>query len=86
MLDMKKGVYQYVLNGQEKHLSIRAFDTRQKRQAYESQEGICTECEDEFKFGEMEADHIILWSKGGQTTQENCQMLCRTCNRTKSDK
>lgn len=82
----KKGIYQYILNGQEKHLNIRAFDARQKRQAYESQEGICVICEDEFKLNQMEADHIIPWSKGGQTTQENCQMLCENCNRTKSDK
>lgn len=81
----KKGIYQYVLNGKEKHLSIRAFDARQKREAYEEQDGVCVKCEEEFNFKDMEADHITPWSKGGQTTSENCQMLCRTCNRTKSD-
>ncbi len=40
----------------------------------------------ELDFHEMEADHIIPWSKGGQTVKENCQMLCRHCNRTKSNK
>lgn len=35
---------------------------------------------------EMEGDHIIPWSKGGKTTIENLQMLCRACNNTKSDK
>jgi 5-methylcytosine-specific restriction endonuclease McrA len=28
----------------------------------------------------MHADHILAWSKGGQTTPDNCQMLCRECN------
>ena len=35
---------------------------------------------------EMEADHITPWSQGGKTNLENCQMLCRECNRRKSDK
>ncbi|MBR1923076.1 MAG: HNH endonuclease [Paludibacteraceae bacterium] len=26
------------------------------------------------------------WAKGGKTVKENCQMLCRHCNRTKSSK
>ena len=29
---------------------------------------------------EMHADHITPWSKGGKTTPDNCQMLCRDCN------
>ncbi|MBR2941131.1 MAG: HNH endonuclease [Kiritimatiellae bacterium] len=35
---------------------------------------------------EMNADHIKPWSKGGHTTPDNCQMLCSTCNFTKSNK
>lgn len=38
-----------------------------------------------FKIGEMDADHIVPWSKGGKTTAENCQMLCIACNRSKGD-
>ena len=34
----KKGIYSYVLNGQEKHLNIRQFSPNQKRGAYERQE------------------------------------------------
>lgn len=33
----------------------------------------------------MHADHIKPWAKGGPTTAENCQMLCRDCNLRKSD-
>ena len=38
-----------------------------------------------FKLSEMHADHIKPWAKGGPTTAENCQMLCRDCNLRKSD-
>lgn len=82
----KKGIYQYVLDGNQKHLNLRTFDSRQKRVAFEAQNGICAICQEEFDIKEMEADHVIPWSKGGQTIQENCQMLCRSCNRTKSNK
>ncbi|MDR0611589.1 MAG: HNH endonuclease [Planctomycetaceae bacterium] len=32
----------------------------------------------------MEGDHITPWSQGGKTTAENCQMLCKDCNRRKA--
>lgn len=31
----------------------------------------------------MEADHITPWVEGGTTVPENCQMLCKACNRLK---
>ena len=82
----KAGIYQYVLNRDEKHLNIRAFNDKQKREAYERQAGVCVACSEEFKLKEMQADHIMPWSKGGKTIADNCQMLCAKCNRTKSDK
>lgn len=39
-----------------------------------------------WKFEEMDADHVTAWSKGGETTRENCQMLCKTHNRAKGNK
>ena len=82
----KKGIYQYLLCGDERYLSIRAFTDNMKREAYERQGGICVNCGEHFEIGEMEADHITPWSQGGKTVAENCQMLCRDCNRRKSDK
>lgn len=82
----KKGIYEYLLSGDERHLSIRAFTDNMKREAYERQQGICPICKEYFEIGEMEADHITPWSQGGKTIAENCQMLCRDCNRRKSDK
>ena len=80
-----KGIYYYVLDHQEKHLNIRAFDNRMKRTAYENQEGICPKCGKHFEIEQMQADHITPWSKGGKTIAENCQLLCSDCNRRKSD-
>ena len=80
----KKGIYHYVLNGKEKHLNIRAFNDRDKREAYERQKGICVVCKEHFEIEEMEADHITPWHAGGKTIPENCQMLCKECNRRKS--
>ena len=82
----KKGIYEYILTRKEKHLNIRAFDNNDKREAYERQKGICTHCKEHFEFSEMEADHITPWSDGGKTVADNCQMLCKTCNRTKAAK
>jgi len=82
----KSGIYEYVLNHNERALSIRAFTDKQKREAYERQGGMCPACGNHFTIEEMEADHITPWSKGGKTTAENCQMLCKNCNRTKSGK
>lgn len=76
----KSGIYEYLLTGNEKALSIRAFDRRDKLAAYERQNHICPLCNEEYEFDEMHGDHIIPWSKGGKTVAENCQMLCRDCN------
>ena len=79
----KSGAYGYVLTGNERELSIRQFSDRDKRTAYERQNGICPVCGDKFEIEGMEGDHITPWSKGGKTIPENCQMLCKECNRRK---
>ena len=82
----KAGIYWYVLTREDKYLNLRAFEQRQKTAAYEKQGGKCKKCKKPFSAEEMEGDHIIPWSKGGKTTDDNCQMLCKPCNRHKSDK
>ncbi|KKR78856.1 MAG: HNH endonuclease domain protein [Candidatus Nomurabacteria bacterium GW2011_GWA2_40_9] len=74
------------LYNEERYLSIRAFTPNMKREAYERQDGVCPVCKKEFAIGEMEADHIKPWHEGGRTVAENCQMLCKEDNRTKSGK
>ncbi len=79
-----KGIIPYVLTGDERHLDLRAFPEDIKLAAWEKQGHVCPLCHGEFDYGQMEADHIVPWAKGGRTVEENCQMLCRTCNRRKS--
>lgn len=81
-----KGIYPYVLTHDEKCLHLRTFDKKTARSVYEQQHGICPKCGKTFPLEEMEADHIVPWSKGGKTVRENCQMLCRHDNRVKSGK
>lgn len=82
----QKGIYWYVFDGDEKHLQIRAFDGNTRRRQYEKQQGICPHCGKHFELEQMDADHITPWSRGGHTTPDNCQMLCKDCNRRKSAK
>ena len=70
----------------ERCLSIRTFSEAQKLAAFTKQGGVCKMCGKKFNIDEMNADHIKPWSKGGHTTQDNCQMLCSTCNFTKGAK
>lgn len=79
----KKGIYSYVLDGQERHLNIRQFTANQRREAYEKQGGECPVCKDHFEIGQMEADHITPWHEGRKTEAANCRMLCRDDNRRK---
>lgn len=90
----KSGIYEYVLYGQEKSLNLRAFDNAIKRTVYERQDRHCPYCDQEqdgehtgekYRLEEMEGDHIVPWSKGGKTTIENCQMLCKRHNLMKTN-
>ena len=92
-VDNKVGIYSYVLDRNEKHLNLRAFSESQRQSMYEKQSKLCSrpdisghDEQQEFSLGEMEADHVKPWSKGGKTTLENGQMLCRACNSQKSNK
>ena len=80
-----------ILYRDERYLGLRTFGDDIRERVYEKQGGICPECaksgvEAHYELGEMEADHIIPWSKGGKTVEENCQMLCMKHNRIKSNK
>lgn len=35
---------------------------------------------------DMDADHVTAWSRGGSTTADNCQMLCKHHNRAKGNR
>ncbi len=81
----KAGIYPYILTRDAKHLNIRAFTKAMKLKVYEKQDGKCKHCMKPFAISRMEGDHITPWVEGGKTNEENCQMLCKPCNRRKSD-
>ena len=78
-----QGIIPYVLTGSERYLDLRVFSDKIKLAVWEKQNHKCAICGKEFDYEFMEGDHIIPWCDGGRTTIENCQMLCRNCNRTK---
>ncbi len=85
-----------------KLLEVRVFDDVIKKSVYITQtkmaesKGIsnCSHCaighdankSKVWKLDEMDADHVSAWSKGGKTTIENCEMLCKTHNRAKGNR
>lgn len=77
------GIIPYVLTGDERHLDLRGFPEDIKLAVWEKQHHICPSCKKEFDYEFMEGDHITPWREGGRTVIENCQMLCRECNRRK---
>ena len=85
-IEKKTGIIPYVLTGDERHLDLRAFPEDIKMEVWEKQGHICPLCGKEFDFEFMEGDHIKPWREGGRTVIENCQMLCRDCNRKKGAK
>ena len=99
-----RGIYEYLLGGKSdpQLLTIRLFDDKIKRAAYDRQthaaetSGLsnCPLCAVGgnsnstriYKLNEMDADHVTAWSKGGVTDLENCEMLCQIHNRAKGNK
>lgn len=82
-------------------LDVRVFDDATKKAVYERQtakakeDGVsnCPYCaigHDSnrtkiYKLNEMDADHVTAWSKNGATDITNCQMLCKTHNKSKGN-
>ncbi len=82
----QKGIIPYILTGDEHYLDLRTFPEDIKLTVWEQQKHCCAICRKEFSIDFMEGDHITPWREGGRTIIENCQMLCRECNRRKGCK
>ena len=83
-------------------LEVRVFDEATKKTTYAKQSASAQQDEKSncplcalgsdanksriWKLDEMDADHVTAWSKGGATSPENCQLLCKTHNRAKGNK
>lgn len=80
------GVYEFVFDGDSRHLSERAFSDDIKLAKWDEQNHKCAVCGEDYDIKDLAGDHIIPWSKGGRTVLSNCQLLCATCNGIKSNK
>jgi hypothetical protein len=83
-------------------LEVRVFDEATKKSTYAQQtqaahdadRSNCSHCAlghdankaKIWKLEEMDADHVAAWSKGGATSAENCELLCKTHNRAKGNR
>ena len=83
-------------------LDIRVFDESTKRVAYTKQTNKAKEegksngplgavgnnanATKIWKLKERDADHVTAWTRGGSTTIDNCEMLCKTHNRSKGNR
>ena len=83
-------------------LNVRVFDEPTKKAVYATQTALAKEKEESncpycaighdanrtriWKLEEMDADHVTAWSKGGETSIDNCQMLCKSHNRAKGNR
>ena len=85
-IQKQSGIIPYVLTGDEHYLDLRAFPDDIKMAVWEMQFHTCPHCGKTFDFEFMEGDHIKPWREGGRTVIENCQMLCKECNRRKGAK
>jgi len=64
----------------------RYFDEIQKAEIYSINKGVCQGCFKKLRENDWESDHKTPWIKGGSTTVENGQVLCKPCNLKKRDK
>jgi len=90
VLQTKLGAITEVLHKLQAQIRVaqnleRVFTQRQRTELLIRSGGKCQSCGDAVNIDTFEADHIIPYSKGGETVVENGQCLCRNCNRTKSN-
>lgn len=85
-----------------KLLDVRIFDDAIKKSVYQEQTKLAKEKNESncplcalghsantnkvWSLKDMDADHVSPWSKGGATSRENCQLLCKTHNRAKGNR
>ena len=71
------------------HKTSRTASKKLRAQVFERDQSTCQNCgaNEETKPGvKLVLDHIVPYSKGGETTYENLQVLCRRCNINKNNK
>lgn len=62
------------------------FSAKVKVAAFERANGRCECCTARLSVGNVEYDHHIPCALGGEATETNCVVLCKTCHRAKTSK
>lgn len=63
------------IKGQSRYVAVQV-----KADVWKMNNGKCTNCGSTYA---LEIDHILPYSRGGKTTTDNLQLLCRACNQRK---
>lgn len=45
----------------------------------------CPRCRERVRVRDFSVDHVVPWARGGRTSAQNAQVLCRYCNSRKRD-
>jgi len=77
---------QIAFRGGSKKDSRRLFTKSQSRRIYLRDSGICFHCGQPVAPADSHVDHIIPWSKGGRTTDQNGVCSCSHCNESRGNK
>jgi hypothetical protein len=52
-----------------------------RREIWKRDQGKCQKCGSRYS---LEIDHVIPWALGGETSEENLRLLCRSCNQRRA--
>ena len=72
-------IHQTVITNHDKRL----FHKNDIMSKLQEQGNVCNVCKESKE--KYEGDHIVPWSKGGKTTNDNLQVLCRHCHYNKKE-
>ena len=70
-------------DGNNMNFRGKRFSKNIRETLYESQGGICKGCKRKSELRDMDVDHIVPRSKGGENSDSNAQLLCHSCNNLK---
>lgn len=62
------------------------FTSKTKAEAAHRAKGHCEECGRKLMTGDYHYDHVVPAGLGGESTLDNCQVLCRSCHSVKTAK
>jgi 5-methylcytosine-specific restriction enzyme A len=65
-------------------MASRHFSSQAKRLAWKRCKGLCEKCTTKLTTGNIRYDHVIPWEISYDSSLENCQVICKTCDAPKT--